>query len=78
MSKNPDTRLMTAADMIEPACGSPALLTSSPPRGRASNADLKPQPPRAGSLQAQACPSRTGRRLTYRDGRTTDLQGNAL
>ena len=78
MSKNPDTRLLSAADIIEPDCGSPALLTSSPTRGHASQADLVPQAPRTGSLQALECPSRTGRRLTYRDGRTIDLQGSAL
>lgn len=78
MSQTPDTRLLSAADIINPACGNPALLTRSPSRGRASQADLAPAAPRAGSLLSLEYPSRIGRRLFYRDGRVTDLQGNAL
>lgn len=50
-------------------------------RGRiraTSQADLRPQPPRVGSLKFLECPSRWGNKLHYRDGRVTDLAGNPL
>jgi len=62
-------RLLEAYEMIAPGCGDPRLLTRSPPHCIASTADLKPAPPRPGSLKALDCPSRFGDRLHYRDGR---------
>ena len=74
-----DTRqAMPQHDMINPACGNPSLLTRSPVRSLASAADLAPQPPRPGSQQGLASPSRIGKRLHHRDGRVTDLNGNPL
>ena len=63
------SRVLTAREMIEPGCGDPRLLTRSPPHCIASVADLKPAPPRTGSLLALNCPSRIGDHLHYRDGR---------
>lgn len=67
---------LTQFDMIAPGAGSAELLTRSPARNMASAADLAPQPPRPGSLQGLASPSRIGNRLHHRDGRVTDLHGN--
>ena len=76
---SPETRqAMTQYDMIAPGAGSPELLTRSPARSAASAADLAPPPPRPGSLQGLASPSRIGKRLHHRGGRVTDLNGNAL
>ena len=62
-------RQLAPHEVIEPQCGDPRLLTRSPPHCIASEADLKPAPPRPGSLHALDCPSRIGDRLHYRDGR---------
>ena len=69
---------LTRHDMIAPGAGSADLLTQSPARNKASAADLAPQPPRPGSLQGLACPSRIGNRLHHRCGRVTDLEGRTL
>lgn len=69
---------LTQHDMIAPGAGDPELLTRSLARNKASAADLAPQPPRPGSLQGLASPSRIGKRLHHRDGRVTDLNGNPL
>ena len=70
--------LKTARDMIEPACGDPALLTRSPSRKVASSADLAPPVARPAQDANLECPSRFGERLHWRDGRTTDLHGQLL
>lgn len=76
---SPETRqALTQHDMIDPACGNPSLLTRSPVRSLASAADLAPQPPRPGSQQGLASPSRIGSRLHHRDGRVTDLHGTSF
>lgn len=54
------------------------VLTRSPARSVSSDADNRAQPMRAGTEASLALPSRIGDRLHYRDGRVTDLQGNAL
>lgn len=69
---------LTQLDMIAPGAGHPELLTRSPARNRATQADLAPQTPRPGSQQALASPSRIGNRLHWRGGRVTDLDGNKL
>lgn len=55
-----------------------AALTRSHIRAAASPADLRPPPPRQGADAGLEIPSRFGNTLRYRDGRITDLQGNAL
>ena len=78
-TEHPETRqALTQHDMIAPGAGSAELLTRSPARNKASAADLAPQAARPGSLQGLDCPSRIGPRLHHRDGRVTDLHGNAL
>ena len=64
--------------MIHPHVGAHALLTASPVRRASSAADLAPSALRPGATDALACPSRIGSRLHYRDGRTTNLQGDPL
>jgi hypothetical protein len=54
------------------------LLTRSPPRNAASQADLAPQPVRPGAVVASYLPSRIGNRLRWRDGRVTDLDGKPI
>lgn len=71
-----DRKLPALADLIEPGCGDPRLLTRSPVRSLASAADLAPPALRPGSEDFLTCPSRIGQRLHHRDGRVTDLQGN--
>lgn len=56
----------------------PHDLTRGQVHATSSAADNRPQPMRAGTNAALALPSRMGDRLHYRDGRITDLQGNAL
>ena len=73
-----DRKLPALADLIEPGCGDPRLLTRSPVRSLASAADLAPPALRPGSEDFLACPSRIGQRLHHRDGRVTDLQGNPI
>lgn len=70
--------LKTARDMIEPACGDPALLTRSPTRKMASQADLAPPAERPKQDANLDCPSRIGDRLHWRGGRITDLHGQLL
>jgi hypothetical protein len=43
-----------------------------------SGAELKPYAGRPDTAQALSLPSRSGNRLRYPDGRTTDLAGNLL
>ena len=71
-----DRKLPALADLIEPGCGDPRLLTRSPVRSLASAADLAPPALRPGSEDFLTCPSRIGQRLHHRDVRVTDLQGN--
>ena len=73
-----DRKLPALADLIEPGCGDPRLLTRSPVRSLASAADLAPPALRPGSDDFLTCPSRIGQRLHHRDGRVTDLQGNPI
>ena len=73
-----DRKLPALADLIEPGCGDPRLLTRSPVRSLASAADLAPPALRPGSEDFLTCPSRIGQRLHHRDGRVTDLQGNPI
>lgn len=70
--------ILSAVEVIHPHCGDPALLTTSPPRRKASPADLQPPAPRFAQDAALGCPSRVGERLHYRDGSITDLAGQTL
>lgn len=73
-----DRKMPALADLIEPGCGDPRLLTRSPSRSIASAADLAPPAQRPGAQDALAHPSRIGDRLHHRGGRVTDLQGNPI
>jgi hypothetical protein len=69
----------TRYDGLAPnARDAPQLLTRSPVRGAASAADLRNAPPRPGSDQHEAAPSRIGDRYHYRDGRVTELDGTEI
>lgn len=74
----PDRFVPVPAEVIHPHVGAHALLTASPVRRASSAADLAPSALRPGATDALACPSRIGSRLYYRDGRTTNLQGDPL
>lgn len=59
--------------MIALGAGHHSLLTQSRTKGLASRADLAPQALRPGCEQADACPSRVGGDLHYKDGKVVIL-----
>lgn len=83
----PEARVYLPADELSEAQRRSALcppgvdasaLTRSPIRAASSPADLRTPPTRDGADAGLDLPSRMGNTLRYRDGRVTDLQGNAL
>ena len=67
------------ADLAPEPAAQPALYSArNTQRLACSDADNAPPPMRPGAEACLAIPSRMGDRLHYRDGRVTDLQGNAL
>lgn len=59
--------------MIALGVGHSDLLTKSRTKGFASRADLAPPTMRPGCEQADACPSRVGGELHYKDGKVVKL-----